>query len=117
MTQSTDAVRQMIAETRKRTEAAQKLIVALCKPDGAEGARRWIMSIPARVDYDPDLVIGDALRGSNELARVLEILLADLEQARSDACKVMDWAYGEVGSREFLSQDVENRVEAYKDGI
>lgn len=43
-------------------DAAQAMIVALCKPRGSEGSREWVMSIPAREDRDPDLVIGNALR-------------------------------------------------------
>jgi hypothetical protein len=41
---------------------AQAMVRALCLRRGEEGARDWTMSIPARPYYDPDLVIGGALR-------------------------------------------------------
>ena len=43
-------------------EEAHCMVVSLCKPRGSPGSREWIMTIPARPDYDPDLVIGRALR-------------------------------------------------------
>jgi hypothetical protein len=45
-------------------ERAMAMVSALCKPRGTEGARDWIMHIPARPDHDPDIVIGSALRAS-----------------------------------------------------
>lgn len=46
----------------------------LCKREGEPGWRRWTMSIPARPDHDPDLVIAAALAAGEEavaeLARV-----------------------------------------------
>lgn len=45
----------------KLIETAHDLVCALCKPRNSHGAREWMMSIPARPDYDPDLVIGGAL--------------------------------------------------------
>lgn len=48
---------------------AQAMIVALCARRGSIGARDWMMSIPARPDYDPDIVIGDALRAAERLLR------------------------------------------------
>ena len=50
------------AEVKAKYEAAYKMISALCTPRGCEGHRDWVMSIPARPDYDPDIVIGAALR-------------------------------------------------------
>jgi len=37
------------------------MVFALCQPLGTAGKREWTMSIPARPDHDPDLVIADAL--------------------------------------------------------
>ena len=45
---------------------ASDMVAALCKPRGSEGSREWIMSIPARRDHDPDLVIGDALQAARD---------------------------------------------------
>lgn len=53
-----------IQDTLAMIEKAQEMIAALCKPRGTVGAREWMMSIPARPDYDPDLVIADALRAA-----------------------------------------------------
>jgi len=52
----------------EKIETAQKMIGDLC-----HGGRKWTMSIPARPDYDPDLVISAALAAANaELARLRE---------------------------------------------
>jgi hypothetical protein len=45
----------------KRIDRAMNMVGDLCKPKGSEGSRNWTMSIPARPDYDPDLVIADGL--------------------------------------------------------
>lgn len=45
---------------------AQHMVRDLCKPKGEPGAREWIMSIPARPDSDPDLVISAALYAARE---------------------------------------------------
>lgn len=47
-------------------EKAMVMVSDLCKPKGSEGSRCWLMSIPARPDHDPDLVIADALIKSKE---------------------------------------------------
>jgi hypothetical protein len=41
--------------------AAEAMIHSLCIPPGSPGHRDWVMSIPARPNYDPDLVIANAL--------------------------------------------------------
>ena len=43
---------------------AEGMVSALCQPKGTVGKREWIMSIPARPDHDPDLVIADALHSA-----------------------------------------------------
>ena len=50
-------------------EAAQNMISALCQPRGTQDHRDWNMSIPAQLDYDPDLVIGQALQDYGKLLR------------------------------------------------
>jgi hypothetical protein len=60
-----------------RVRAAYDMIQAL-----NDGRRKWIMSIPARVDHDPDLVIHVALTALEaEVAR----LTRELEEARAEA--------------------------------
>jgi hypothetical protein len=46
---------------------AHDMVSALC-----DGSRDWIMSIPARPDHDPDLVIGEALRVADAMQEALE---------------------------------------------
>ncbi len=48
-------------ELLEAIEKANNMISPLCMPKGSYGGREWIMSIPARPEYDPDLVISDAL--------------------------------------------------------
>jgi hypothetical protein len=45
-----------------KVQAAREMIHNLCSPRFAAEHREWEMSIPARPDYDPDLVIADAIR-------------------------------------------------------
>jgi hypothetical protein len=62
-------------ELGAKVRAAYDMIQAL-----NDGKRNWIMSIPARVDYDPDIVIHVALRALEaEVAR----LTRELEEARA----------------------------------
>ena len=47
-----------------KIRAAQKVVNEL-----TDGVRQWTLSIPARTDHDPDIVIGDALEAARaELA-------------------------------------------------
>jgi hypothetical protein len=48
----------------EKIDRALAMVAALCKPRETEGAREWIMSIPAEPDRDPDLVIADALHAA-----------------------------------------------------
>ena len=64
----------MASETLAKIDRAYDVVSALC-----EGKREWLMSIPARPDHDPDLIIGDALlTARNEIAR----LTREMEAAR-----------------------------------
>ena len=49
----------------ERINRAHRMVSALCKQE-----RKWIMSIPARPDYDPDLVITDGLLAGREVLNV-----------------------------------------------
>jgi hypothetical protein len=46
-----------LAAIEARNTAAQNMVSDLC-----QGRRDWMMSIPARPDHDPDLVIGISQR-------------------------------------------------------
>lgn len=56
-------------EVLGRIKAAQAMVADLC-----EGKREWIMSIPARPEHDPDLVIGEALREAEAFMVATDLL-------------------------------------------
>lgn len=64
-----------------RYESALAMINALCRPRGSEGHRDWLMSIPARPDYDPDLVIASGLRAVPTLIDTVRVCMDLLERA------------------------------------
>jgi hypothetical protein len=74
--------------------AADKMVSDLC-----DGSRRWLMSIPARPDDDPDLVIGRAL---HEASKEITQLRAEITQLRADLealvplARVGAWAIQEM---------------------
>lgn len=73
MTEPTD-----VRELREKIERADQMVTNLCKPRYTPNAREWTMSIPARPDHDPDLVIGaglDAGRAALERLEELERFL------------------------------------------
>jgi hypothetical protein len=61
---------------KDKVKAAHEMIHALCQPRGSAGSREWIMSIPARPDYDPDLVITSGLRAA---AKEIDRLAAEVD--------------------------------------
>ena len=50
-----------LAEIEALEARASKMVHDLCRSRADAQHREWLMSIPARPDYDPDLVIGAAL--------------------------------------------------------
>lgn len=56
-----------VTEIEAQLEAAWAMIRALCAPTYDPNHREWRMSIPVRPDYDPDVVIGAALKGLREV--------------------------------------------------
>lgn len=71
------------AAVAARLEAARQMVRALCAPRGTDGARYWTMSIPARPDHDPDLVIADSLRDVAELQRLHDRRVSELLEANN----------------------------------
>jgi hypothetical protein len=70
------------------TEAMAKITAALAVVgDLCEGKRQWIMSIPARPDHDPDLVIADALRSAERILAAL----ADADAGGVTDAQRLDW--------------------------
>jgi hypothetical protein len=97
---------------RTALEAAHEMVSALCKRRGAEGAREWIMSIPARPRYDPDLVIGAGLRAGDAALREVTALrarVAELEAERDAAgnlvCEAWSIAVNSIGRGPIRAQD------------
>ena len=66
----------------QRLQRATAMVSSLCRPRGTEGAREWIMSIPARPDHDPDLVIDASLRDVRHLLAENEILRTEIVRLR-----------------------------------
>jgi len=54
--------KQKLQKYKQHIAAAHAMVSDLCT-----GKRKWIMSIPAQMDYDPDLVIGQALRDADRM--------------------------------------------------
>jgi hypothetical protein len=77
-----------IPAIRERAEAAQNMISALCTPKGSEGARDWIMSIPARPDHDPDIVISASLADIRPLLALVDKQAAEIKRLREDWLKL-----------------------------
>lgn len=88
-------------EVQRRNEAAMDMVVALCLPRGAPGAREWLMSIPARLDYDPDLVISESLKDIPRLCRAVQELAGALERlvAADDRVELVDGAIAYFGGK------------------
>lgn len=77
-----DKLSHLTAEERdqvKKLVKAHYLVIDLCRPRGTEGSREWVMSIPARPDYDPDIVIGEALRIGMRLSERLSAARGEIE--------------------------------------
>ena len=71
----------MSLRVRARYEKACQMVADLCKPRTHPEHRDWTMSIPARPDYDPDLVISDSLKDIPRLLDEVEALRARAERA------------------------------------
>lgn len=63
---------------RERLDRAHKMVVDLCNP--VSSGRRWEMSIPARPDHDPDLVIADGIHAGQQALDRLEAAEAILRE-------------------------------------
>lgn len=86
---------------KQAINTAMEMVSALCQPKGTEGARNWTMSIPARRDYDPDLVIANGLRlAKEEIER--------LENHRDELQKSVDFLDGQVGKLASSLKEVTN---------
>lgn len=101
-----------LSELREKIERADQMVDALCQPRYTPNAREWTMSIPARPDHDPDLVIGAGLDAGRAALERLEALERERAAARSSARSSLITVLG--GHHPFVS-DAE--FEAYIDRI
>jgi hypothetical protein len=69
----------------RRLEAARKVVSSLCTPRGTAGHIDWVMSIPARPDTDPDLVISATLTDTRDLLGRVEKLEGLLNEVADDS--------------------------------
>lgn len=67
-------------EIERKIKAGLDMVTALCAPKYSEGSRAWIMSIPARPDYDPDLVIAAGLQAGRDALVLHSELIEALEK-------------------------------------
>jgi len=73
-------------EWEQKIEAAYEMVFALCQPRGTSGAREWMMSIPARPDYDPDMVIAAGLRAARDEIERLRTVCEEALELFEDEC-------------------------------
>lgn len=86
-----------MTELEQKVRAARDMISDLCRRRDEAGKREWIMSIPARPDHDPDLVIAAALD-----AQAAEIKA--LRDALAGALKIpRPWLDGGVSEAEWIA--------------
>lgn len=81
---------------KEKVEAAHHMVAALCQPRGSKGAREWTMSIPARRDYDPDLVITAGLCSAERRIATLDATIARLREVVPEDIKRTGYSIGDV---------------------
>lgn len=74
-------------ELIERIDRAHKMICDLCTRK-----REWMLSVPARRDYDPDLVIEDGLQAGREAIARLSALSLEVERLRGALTAIRDRA-------------------------
>lgn len=77
----------------KRREAADNLNAQLC-----DGTRRWVMSIPARPGYDPDLVFSDTAKDTERLVAALNEARKRLRETNTNLFNALPRCDGDDGS-------------------
>jgi hypothetical protein len=84
MAMATEMTDERLAAIKAAVEKAHRELGEVCS---AGVSRRWRMSIPADFTRDSDLIIGDGLRGANELAAEVERLRAALASTQNQASR------------------------------
>jgi hypothetical protein len=96
-----------------RIERALQMVHALCRPRGSKDGREWIMSIPARPDYDPDLVISDGLMAGRSAASELAQAQADVEALRVELLLILrqvDYTNGACAVNEMVGAVLPHQI-------
>lgn len=89
-----------LATIEARCAKADEMVERLCRGRDEAGHRDWLMSIPARPDHDPDLVIAAAL--ADVPALVAEVRRLRAELAARPAARLFNRAtYDELGEGEW----------------
>lgn len=78
---------------KEKMKAAHDMVRALCQPRGSEGSRRWVMSIPAKEDYDPDLVITSGLMAAE---KEIDALTAERDRLVAENAELEYWKQGNI---------------------
>jgi hypothetical protein len=86
-----DGMTDRLLEIAEREKKAHRMIQSLCTPRGFEGHRDWIMSIPARLDDDPDLVIAASL---GDIPYLLSLVKAQQEKIAELQKEIYDLQIG-----------------------
>lgn len=77
--------------TDKQPEALEKIAKALLVvAQLCDGTKRWTMSVPARPDSDPDLVLSDALRDAAALLRTQHAAIERKDALLREALGALD---------------------------
>ena len=92
-----------LVEVAVREKKAHEMVHNLCKPRNTEGARDWTMSIPVRIDHDPDVVIGVSLR---DIPNLIDELKAARELLWGSRCVYC----GEIVGKDRQNQDIADDV-------
>lgn len=69
---------------KERNASARGMVTALNLPYRHPQAREWLMSIPARPDYDPDLIISASLHDVGDLLDKVAELEAEVERLKAE---------------------------------
>jgi len=89
-----------LAEINRELEAAWDMVYALCKRRNQPGSREWIMTIPVDPS-DPDVVIGNALKGTKEL-------LAEITRLKAREAELVEGLRSSLEDFEFINRQIES---------
>ena len=81
-----------LSSIAERAGKARKMVSDLCNQ-----REKWLMSIPARPDHDPDLIIASALDGIDELISIVsskDKALAAMIGTHGEKCADLERGYG-----------------------